>query len=255
MCSEDLNEGDLERGDLSMHEDSCQVELHLEADVDIAAIDRGRPPKSEPSIRDLVKTGALRMSQLFVLHGFFEARRFLPEEAFPSGEVGSFEECVLQDALNTAQSLNHIRAVVVQVPKLTVVLLVRPPEGILLQDLILFEVLAHAPALIVGEGEAIFLEERVDARHSAIPRVLQVVQRQSTVLRLRLFPFECVLGPDALAVHVLRLPRLDVTIKVGNQLIFFVGHSDAEVRDSGISLLRHSQVTLRDQNVAHREHS
>lgn len=32
---EDLNEGDLQCGDLSMHEDSSQVKLHLETHVDL----------------------------------------------------------------------------------------------------------------------------------------------------------------------------------------------------------------------------
>lgn len=58
-----------------------------------------------------------------------------PEETLPGGKVSAFEERVLQDALHTAQSLNHIRAVVVQVPKFAIVSLVSPPERILLQDL------------------------------------------------------------------------------------------------------------------------
>lgn len=33
MSPEDLNEGDLQCGDLAVHEDSCQVKLHLETHV------------------------------------------------------------------------------------------------------------------------------------------------------------------------------------------------------------------------------
>lgn len=58
-----------------------------------------------------------------------------PEETLPSGEVSAFEECVLQNAFHTAQSLNHICAVVVQVPQFAIVSLVSPPEWILLQHL------------------------------------------------------------------------------------------------------------------------
>src|SRR5689334_22495900 len=54
----------------------------------------------------------------------------LPEETLPGGEVGALEERVLQDALHTAQRLDHVRPVVVQVPQLAVVPLVRPPERV-----------------------------------------------------------------------------------------------------------------------------
>ena len=74
----------------------------------------------------------------------------LPEETLPRGEVRSFEQCVLKDAFNAAEGLNHVSPVVVKVPELAIVLLMGPPERVLLQYLILFEVLAYAPALVVG---------------------------------------------------------------------------------------------------------
>lgn len=60
---------------------------------------------------------------------------FSPEETLPGREVGSFEERVFQNALHATQGLDHVCAVVVQVPQLAVVPLVCPPEGVLLQDL------------------------------------------------------------------------------------------------------------------------
>lgn len=39
-----------------MHEDTSQIQLHLETDVDIGSVDGGRPPESEPSVGDLVET-------------------------------------------------------------------------------------------------------------------------------------------------------------------------------------------------------
>lgn len=39
-----------------MHEDSSQVELHLEADVDVGSVDGGRPPEGKPSVGNLVQT-------------------------------------------------------------------------------------------------------------------------------------------------------------------------------------------------------
>ena len=35
MSPEDLDERDLERGDLAVHEDARQIKLHLEANVDL----------------------------------------------------------------------------------------------------------------------------------------------------------------------------------------------------------------------------
>lgn len=58
-----------------------------------------------------------------------------PEETLPGGEVSAFEERVLQNALHATQSLDHVCAVVVQVPQFSIVSLVGPPEWILLQHL------------------------------------------------------------------------------------------------------------------------
>ena len=38
---EDLDEGDLEGGDLAMHEDAGQVQLYLEAHIHIGTVDGG----------------------------------------------------------------------------------------------------------------------------------------------------------------------------------------------------------------------
>ena len=50
MRAEDLDERDLERRDLAVHEDAGQVELHLETDVDVGAIDGRRPPERESTV-------------------------------------------------------------------------------------------------------------------------------------------------------------------------------------------------------------
>ena len=91
------------------------------------------------------------MSKLLVLHGLFEARCFLPEETFPGGEVSAFEKSMLQYTLYTTECLDHIRAVIVQVPKFAIMLLMGPPEWVLLKDLILLEVLTNTPALVISE--------------------------------------------------------------------------------------------------------
>ena len=65
----------------------------------------------------------------------WHGRENLPEESLPGGEVGALEEGVFQDALHPSEGLDHVRAVVVQVPQLAVVALVSPPERVLLQHL------------------------------------------------------------------------------------------------------------------------
>lgn len=59
----------------------------------------------------------------------------LPEKTLPGGEIGAFKQCVFQDALHTAKSLDHVRTVVVQIPQFAIVPLVGPPERVLLQHL------------------------------------------------------------------------------------------------------------------------
>ena len=57
---------------------------------------------------------------------------------------------------------------------------------------------------------AVFLEERVDARNASVPTVLQILERQTSILRESLLPLERVLGPHSQRVDELALPRHDV---------------------------------------------
>lgn len=66
VSPEDLDEGDLEGGNLAMHEDACQIQLHLETHVHIGTIDGGRPPQREAPVGDLVQTRPLCIGQLLV---------------------------------------------------------------------------------------------------------------------------------------------------------------------------------------------
>lgn len=49
--------------------------------------------------------------------------------------------------------------------------------------------------------------------------------------------------------------HLYVAIKVGNQLVLFMTHPTSEVGNTNISLLTVSEITLWNQNVAHRQHT
>jgi len=55
-----------------LHENAGQIELHLETNIDVSTINRRTPPKSESTIRNLVKTGTLCVGEFFISHRFFK---------------------------------------------------------------------------------------------------------------------------------------------------------------------------------------
>ena len=72
MGTEDLNKRDLQCRDLTVKEDTGQVKLHLETDVDVGSVDSRRPPKRETSVGNLVQTGTLGVRELLEFHALFE---------------------------------------------------------------------------------------------------------------------------------------------------------------------------------------
>ncbi len=80
-----------------MHENASQVQLDLEADVDVGPVDGRAPPQGEPPVGNLVQTRSLGVGQLFVLHRLFEAGGLFPKQAFPGGKVSALEQSMLQD--------------------------------------------------------------------------------------------------------------------------------------------------------------
>ena len=84
VSSEDLDQTDLQRRDLTVpvervssgicvqqrcsHEDTSQIQLHLETDVNVGAVDCGTPPERKPTVRNLVQTGTLGVRELLVAH-------------------------------------------------------------------------------------------------------------------------------------------------------------------------------------------
>lgn len=51
-------------------ENTGQIKLHLETDVDVGTVDGRTPPQGETTIGNLVKSGTLGVRQFLVLHGF-----------------------------------------------------------------------------------------------------------------------------------------------------------------------------------------
>ena len=189
-----------------VHEDTSQIQLDLETDVDVRAIDRRTPPEREPTVRDLVETGPLRVRELLVPHRLLEAGRLLPEQTLPGREVRALEEGVLENALDTSQSSDDIHTVVVELPQLAIMALRRPPEGIatderersartedaieglLFEELVLLPVRAHTPTTIIRKSMTVLLEQSVDTWDTTVPAVLKILERETTVLRVRLLP-------------------------------------------------------------------
>ena len=64
-----------------LHEDTSEIQLHLETYINVRAVDGRTPPQREATIRDLIKTRALSIRQFLVSHRFLEARRLLPEKS------------------------------------------------------------------------------------------------------------------------------------------------------------------------------
>ena len=169
MRAEDLDQRDLQRRNLAVHENARQIQLYLETHVHVRAVDRRRPPQREPTVRNLVQTASLRVRQLLVLHRLLETRRLLPEQTLPRRERRRLEQRVLQNRFHATQMLDHVRAVVVQVPQTTVVALVRPPHLVVPQQRVLLEHQTHAVALVVRQRVTVLLEQRVDARQTQLP--------------------------------------------------------------------------------------
>ena len=130
MGTEDLNQTDLERGDLAVHEDTGQIELDLETDVYVGTVDSRTPPERESTVRDLVQTGPLSVGELLVSHRLFETGRLLPEQTLPGREISALEQGVLQNTFNTTKSGDDINTIIVELPQFSVMALRRPPERI-----------------------------------------------------------------------------------------------------------------------------
>lgn len=190
------------------------------------------------------------------MKGDEERTDLLPEETLPSREVRSLEERVLKDRLDSSKGSDDVDSVVVELPELSVVPLGRPPERVVLEELVLLPVDPDSPSLVIRERVSVLLEERVDSGDSSIPRVLEILEREPSVLSGGLLPLHRVLAPDPSRVLEFRLPGLEVSEQVGDELLLSRGHSGSEVGDAAdVGLLGPSEVRLRDQDVTHGQHT
>ena len=129
--------------------------------------------------------------------------------------------------------------------------LVRPPEWVVLEQLITLEFCSDSPTLVISKSMTVFLEKCIYTRDTAVPTVFQIFQRQSSILNISFLAFHRIFSPDPLGVHKLGFPRLDVTVQIRDGLVFIMRHTGPEMCDSGLSLLGPSQITLWDQYMTH----
>ena len=90
-----LNQRDLQRGDLLVHGNACQLQLRLEVDAEIRAVDHWGPPQREAAVWDLIETTLLRVRQLLEAHRLLGAAGCFPNRTRPCRAINPFEERVL----------------------------------------------------------------------------------------------------------------------------------------------------------------
>src|SRR5271170_7215769 len=148
MRTEQLNQTDLERWQFPMHKTSRQIELDLETDVNVASIESRTPPQRKSTIGDLIETRPLSIGQFLELHTLLKSRLTFPEQSLPRGESRTLEQCMIENRFNSAESLNDVRTVRIEIVEFPVVTLISPPERILTCDRELFEFLTDTPSRV-----------------------------------------------------------------------------------------------------------
>lgn len=76
---------------------------------------------------------------------------------------------MLEDPFNSSQCLDDISPIIVQVPQLAIVSLMGPPKWILFQHLVLLEISAYSPTLVICQSVTILLEKGIYPRDSPVP--------------------------------------------------------------------------------------
>jgi hypothetical protein len=173
----------------------------------------------------------------------------------PSTSHSYLEKTMLKNAFDSPQCLNHICAVSVQVPKLTIVALMGPPKGVHSALLIHLEFSSKPPTTIVRQRVAIFAEKSIDARDTSVPRIFKIFQCQAAILSIGLLSLERILSPNTLGVNKLALPWLKIPEEIWDQLVGVVAKTGAEMSHSHFRLLAVPEIALWDKHMSHRQHT
>src|SRR3989338_6711493 len=126
-----------------------------------------------------------------------------------------------------------------------------PPEMILFEYLVCLEFISNSPPFIIGKDMSVLLEEGINSRNTSVPRILQIFQAKLSVLFHSFSSLCCVFGPYTLRINEFRLPRLEISVEIRNELTFIVTHTRTEVRNTCICLFRVFEIRLRNENMTH----
>ena len=84
----------------------------------------------------------------------------------------------------------------------------RPPEWVDAQYLILLEDGPNPPTAIICKRVTVLAEKSVDPRNASVPRVLQILECQTTILRIGFLALKGILRPNSLRINKFTLPGL-----------------------------------------------
>ena len=82
---------------------------------------------------------------------------------------------------------------------------------------------------MIDSRMTVLLEQRVDTRNATVPAVFEILERETSILSVCLLPLHGIFRPHTSRVQELGLPRLEVAVQVGDQLILLMGHTRTEV--------------------------
>ena len=140
------------------------------------------------------------MGHFFVLHGLFKPESLFPEKNFPCGK----KKCPWTKFAPKCLRLYHVSTIFI--PQLAIVTLMRSPEAISLQHLILLEIWVHAPVFVRGQGMMIILEVRI------YPRYTTVQQHKQEMIFIYLIPLWCNVTVTLTSTERIRVNKMITTI-------------------------------------------
>ena len=80
--------------------------------------------------------------------------------------------------------------------------------------LVRFEFSPDPPALVISQRMSVLLKESVNPRNASVPRILQVLQSQSSVLCIGLLSLQSILCPNSLRVNEFTVPWVYVSEQI-----------------------------------------
>ena len=83
---------------------------------------------------------------------------------------------MFKNTLDSTKGLDHISAVRIKIPQLTIVALMSPPEWVDAQYLILLEDGPNSPTTIIRERVTVLAEKSVDTGNASVPRIFEILE-------------------------------------------------------------------------------